>query len=65
MTEDDRSPRRSPADRTRSRTWPAIREYVDAGYDHVYLHQVGPDQEGFLEFASATLLPEFAGVGTS
>ena len=21
---------------------------VDAGVDHVYLHQVGPDQEGFL-----------------
>ena len=35
-----------------------IRAYVDAGYDHVYLHQVGPDQAGFLEFARAELLPE-------
>ena len=34
-----------------------IREYVDAGYDHVYLHQVGPDQDGFLEFAKRELLP--------
>src|SRR6476646_5078211 len=25
----------------------AIQEYVDAGYDHVYVHQVGPDQAGF------------------
>ena len=34
--------------------------YVDAGYDHVYLHQVGPDQRGFLDFAAGELLPEFA-----
>jgi len=35
----------------------AVREFVDAGYDHVYLHHVGPDQEGFLQFAEAELLP--------
>ena len=35
-----------------------IRAYIDAGYDHVYLHQVGPDQAGFLDFARAELLPE-------
>jgi len=34
-----------------------IREYLDAGYDHVYLHQVGPDQEGFFRFAERELLP--------
>ena len=34
-----------------------IQEYIDAGYDHVYLHQVGPDQDGFLEFARKELLP--------
>jgi G6PDH family F420-dependent oxidoreductase len=34
-----------------------IREYLDAGFDHVYLHQVGPDQEGFLRFAEQELLP--------
>lgn len=27
-----------------------IREYQDAGYDHLYLHQVGPDQVGFFRF---------------
>ncbi len=25
-----------------------IQAYIDAGYDHVYLHQVGPDQDGLL-----------------
>lgn len=28
-----------------------INEYVEAGYDHVWLHQVGPDQEGFFRFS--------------
>jgi coenzyme F420-dependent glucose-6-phosphate dehydrogenase len=38
----------------------AIQEYVDAGYDHVYVHQVGPDQEGFLDFCEREILPAFA-----
>jgi coenzyme F420-dependent glucose-6-phosphate dehydrogenase len=25
-------------------------EYVNAGFDHVYVHQIGPDQEGFFRF---------------
>ena len=37
----------------------AIGRYADAGYDHVYLHQVGPDQRGFLEFAARELVPRF------
>jgi coenzyme F420-dependent glucose-6-phosphate dehydrogenase len=37
----------------------AIRRFVDAGYDHVYVHQVGPDQEGFLRFAERELRPAF------
>jgi coenzyme F420-dependent glucose-6-phosphate dehydrogenase len=36
----------------------AIREYIDAGYTHVYAHQVGPDQEGFLRFYEAEVLPK-------
>jgi G6PDH family F420-dependent oxidoreductase len=35
-----------------------IQPYLEAGYDHVYLHQVGPDQEGFLRFAEGELLPK-------
>jgi coenzyme F420-dependent glucose-6-phosphate dehydrogenase len=30
-----------------------------AGHDHVYLHQVGPDQQGFLDFYASVILPEF------
>jgi coenzyme F420-dependent glucose-6-phosphate dehydrogenase len=35
----------------------AIRKYLDAGFDHVYIHQVGPDQEGFLRFYEREVLP--------
>ena len=38
----------------------AIRKYVDAGYDEVYITQVGKDQEGFLRFYEREILPEFA-----
>ncbi len=27
-----------------------VTEYVESGFDHIYLHQVGPDQEGFFRF---------------
>jgi len=27
-----------------------VRQYIDAGYDHLYFHQIGPDQEGFFRF---------------
>ena len=30
---------------------------MDAGYDHVYIHQIGPDQAGFIKFAEGELLP--------
>jgi coenzyme F420-dependent glucose-6-phosphate dehydrogenase len=35
-----------------------IREYEQAGYDHVYVHQVGPDQEGFFAFYEKEVLPD-------
>ena len=38
----------------------AIQEYVDAGFDHVYVHQVGADQDGFLDFYEREILPSFA-----
>jgi len=37
-----------------------IQQYSDAGFTHVYLHQIGPDQEGYLRFAERELLPRFA-----
>ena len=39
------------------------RAYLDAGFDHVYFHQVGPDQQGFIEFATRELLPELTKSG--
>lgn len=35
-----------------------IQKYVDAGFDHVYMHQVGPDQEGFFRFYEREVLPK-------
>jgi hypothetical protein len=37
-----------------------IDEYAQAGFDHVYIHQVGPDQEGFIRFAEREILPQYA-----
>ncbi|MDQ3822277.1 MAG: TIGR03557 family F420-dependent LLM class oxidoreductase [Actinomycetota bacterium] len=36
-----------------------IQQFDEAGFTHVYLHQIGPDQQGFLEFARRELLPRF------
>ena len=35
----------------------AIQMMAEKGFDHVYLHQIGPDQEGFLKFFKGELLP--------
>ena len=35
----------------------AIKKFLDAGVEHVYVHQVGPDQEGFFNFYSKEVLP--------
>ena len=28
----------------------SVGKYIDAGYDHLYFHQIGPDQDGFFRF---------------
>lgn len=35
----------------------AIRRFMDAGFDHVYVHQIGPDQPGFFDFYQREVLP--------
>ena len=35
-----------------------IRRFADAGFDHVYVHQVGPDQVGFTDFYAREVLGE-------
>lgn len=38
----------------------SIAEFAEAGFDHVYVHQVGADQEGFFSFYAREVLPEFS-----
>ncbi|MFP4439752.1 MAG: TIGR03557 family F420-dependent LLM class oxidoreductase [Chloroflexaceae bacterium] len=38
----------------------AIRKVADAGFDHICIHQVGPDQEGFFRFYQQEVLPNLA-----
>jgi G6PDH family F420-dependent oxidoreductase len=40
----------------------SVREYVDAGYDHLYFHQIGPDLECFFQFWRNELAPALATV---
>src|SRR5947199_145899 len=35
-----------------------IRTYQDAGFDHIYIHQVGKDQEGFFRFYAEEIMPQ-------
>jgi len=35
-----------------------IRKFVEAGFDHVWIHQIGPDQEGFFRFYQDRVLPK-------
>jgi coenzyme F420-dependent glucose-6-phosphate dehydrogenase len=35
-----------------------IRPFIEAGYDHIWIHQVGPDQDGFFRFYKDNVLPK-------
>jgi len=35
----------------------AIKKFADTGFTHVYLHQTGPDQEGFFQFYQREVMP--------
>lgn len=37
----------------------SIQQCVDAGYDHVYVHQIGDDQEAAIEFYESEVFPSF------
>jgi G6PDH family F420-dependent oxidoreductase len=37
-----------------------IERFADAGFDHVYIHQIGSDQEGFLRFYRELILPRYS-----
>jgi coenzyme F420-dependent glucose-6-phosphate dehydrogenase len=38
----------------------SVGQAIEAGVDHVYFHQIGPDQEGFIELWVKELEPELA-----
>jgi len=40
----------------------SVAQYVEAGYDHLYFHQIGPDQDGFFRFWTDHLRPAPADV---
>jgi len=40
----------------------SVKKYVDAGFDHLHFHQVGPDQDGFFQFWEGSLAPALADV---
>jgi coenzyme F420-dependent glucose-6-phosphate dehydrogenase len=35
-----------------------IKKFIDAGYDHIYVHQIGPGQEEFFQFYADKILPK-------
>jgi coenzyme F420-dependent glucose-6-phosphate dehydrogenase len=35
-----------------------IRKYAEAGFDHIYVHQIGPDQETFFRFYEKEIIPK-------
>ena len=37
----------------------SIQTYQDAGFDHIYIHNIGPNQLGFIKFAEKEILPKF------
>ena len=38
-----------------------IQQYVEAGFTHIYIHQVGQNQAEFMNFYQEQILPEFKG----
>lgn len=38
----------------------ALKEFADAGFDRVYVNQIGPDQKGFFDFYRTKVLPQLA-----
>src|SRR5207245_10748533 len=43
----------------------SVERHVDAGYDHLYFHPVGPDQEGFFRFWDDALRDRVAALADS
>ncbi|HEV2633524.1 MAG TPA: TIGR03557 family F420-dependent LLM class oxidoreductase [Actinocrinis sp.] len=40
-----------------------LKAFIDAGYDEIYVNQIGPDQRGFFDFYAAEILPQIPELG--
>lgn len=36
-----------------------IESFHEAGYDHIYIHQIGPDQADAIEYYEEEIVPSF------
>jgi G6PDH family F420-dependent oxidoreductase len=36
-----------------------INDFIESGYEHIFIHQLGPHQEKFIKFYQKTVLPDF------
>jgi len=36
----------------------AIHPYIEAGFDHIFIHQIGPNQEPFMDFCAREISPK-------
>jgi hypothetical protein len=43
----------------------SIRQFVDAGFTHVHVTQIGSDQEGFFRFFERELRPALEGMNAT
>ncbi|MCU1359642.1 MAG: class F420-dependent oxidoreductase [Ilumatobacteraceae bacterium] len=41
----------------------AVKQYQDAGFDRLYINQIGPEQQAFFQFFKAELAPALAEIG--
>ena len=37
----------------------AIQQFIDAGFDHIYLHQIGDEQLEFIDYVRTEIMPHF------
>ncbi len=56
MVEEEDVAQRVPCGPDPERHIDAVQKYVQAGYDHVFVHQIGPDQRGAIRFLEQEVL---------
>lgn len=64
MVDEDEATRSIPCGPDVDAVIESVRKYLSAGYDHLYFHQIGPDQDGFFRFWTQDLQPALAGLHT-